>query len=197
MEQKTEQIGKITKDTTIGDIVDKYPQVVETLMELGVHCVGCHVSPFESLEMGFKGHGMTDDDVENAVKKLNVVIKKNPHEQKAREKEIDLSNAKIFVTDKAANKIKEILAQEKKQALRVSVHPGGCSGFQYGLELDDKSTDNDIVVNNKGIKLFVDKASMAKLNGANIDYLDSLQGAGFKISNPNAASSCGCGSSFS
>ena len=196
MEQKTEQIGKITKDTTIGDIVDKYPQVVETLMELGVHCVGCHVSPFESLEMGFKGHGMTDDDVENAVKKLNVVIKKNPHEQKAREKEIDLSNAKIFVTDKAANKIKEILAQEKKQALRVSVQPGGCSGFQYGLELDDKSTDNDIIITNKGIKLFVDKASMAKLNGANIDYLDSLQGAGFKISNPNATSSCGCGSSF-
>jgi len=165
-------------------------------MELGVHCVGCHVSPFESLEMGFKGHGMTDDDVENAVKKLNVVIKKNPHEQKAREKEIDLSNAKIFVTDKAANKIKEILAQEKKQALRVSVQPGGCSGFQYGLELDDNSTDNDIIVKNKGIKLFVDKASMAKLNGANIDYLDSLQGAGFKISNPNATSSCGCGSSF-
>ena len=197
MEQKTEQIGKITKDTTIGDIVDKYPQVVETLMELGVHCVGCHVSPFESLEMGFKGHGMTDDDVENAVKKLNVVIKKNPHEQKAREKEIDLSNAKIFVTDKAANKIKEILAQEKKQALRVSVQPGGCSGFQYGLELDDKSTDNDIIITNKGIKLFVDKASMAKLNGANIDYLDSLQGAGFKISNPSATSSCGCGSSFS
>ena len=89
MEQKTEQIGKITKDTTIGDIVDKYPQVVETLMELGVHCVGCHVSPFESLEMGFKGHGMTDDDEENAVKKLNVVIKKNPHEQEARDNEMD------------------------------------------------------------------------------------------------------------
>ena len=100
------------------------------------------------------------------------------------------------MTDKAANKIKEILAQEKKQALRVSVQPGGCSGFQYGLELDDKSTDNDIIITNKGIKLFVDKASMAKLNGANIDYLDSLQGAGFKISNPNATSSCGCGSSF-
>mgnify|MGYP001602506130 FL=1 len=197
MEQKTEQIGKITKDTTIGDIVDKYPQVVETLMELGVHCVGCHVSPFESLEMGFKGHGMTDDDVENAVKKLNEVIGKSPKNKKTiRGKEPDLSNATISVTDKAANKIKEILAQEKKQALRVSVQPGGCSGFQYGLELDDKSTDNDIIIKNKGIKLFVDKASMAKLNGANIDYLDSLQGAGFKISNPSATSSCGCGSSF-
>src|SRR3989338_10040360 len=110
MEQKTEQIGKITKDTTIGDIVDKYPQVVETLMELGVHCVGCHVSPFESLEMGFKGHGMSDDDVENGVKKLNEVIGKSPKNKKTvGEKIHDLSNATISVTDKAANKIKEIL----------------------------------------------------------------------------------------
>ena len=196
MEQKVE-LQKITKDTTIGDIVDKYPQVVDTLTNLGVHCVGCHVSPFESLEMGFKGHGMTDEQVNDAVIKLNDVIDKNSVQQKVEEKEVDLSNAKVTVTDNAAKKIKEIITQEKKVALRVSVQSGGCSGSSYGLELDDKSTDNDIVIEEKGIKLFIDKASMAKLNGASVDYVDSLQGAGFKINNPKATSSCGCGSSFS
>ncbi len=196
MEQKVE-MKKITKDTTIGNIIEKYPQTIKTLMDFGVHCVGCDVSPFESLEMGFKGHGMTDEQINEAVTKLNEIVEKNPQEQKAEEKEVDLSNAKVTVTDKAADKIKEIIAQEKKEALRVSVQPGGCSGSQYGLELDDKSTDDDIVIEEKGIKLFIDKKSMAKLNGADIDYVDSLQGAGFKVSNPNATESCGCGSSFS
>ena len=187
----------IDKDSLIGEIVENHPEVIETLMSFGVHCVGCHVSPFESLEMGFKGHGMTDQEVNEAVIKLNEVIEKTPQIKTVEDKqEVDLSYTKISVTKKAANKIKEILQQEKKKALRVSVVPGGCSGFQYGLELEDKSTSSDIVVQEKGVKLFIDKASMAKLNGANIDYIESLQGAGFKINNPNATSTCGCGSSF-
>ena len=195
MEQKTEQIQKITKDTTIGEIVEKYPQVVDTLTSFGVHCVGCHVSPFESLEMGFKGHGLDDAKIVEAVNKLNEVIEKNPVKQEQKE-EVDLSSATLTVTDKAAEKIKSLIEQEKKQALRISVKPGGCSGFEYGMELDDKTTDNDIVIEQKGVKIFVDKESMQKLNGVNVDYVDSLQGAGFKISNPNAQSTCGCGSSF-
>jgi len=193
MEQ--EQIQKITKDTTIGEIVDKYPQVVDTLTSFGVHCVGCHVSPFESLEMGFKGHGMDDAKIQEAVIKLNEVINKNPVEIKKEEPK-DISNATLNVTDKAAEKIKALIEQEKKQALRISVKPGGCSGFEYGMELDDKTTDDDIVIEQKGIKIFVDKESMQKLDGVNVDYVDSLQGAGFKISNPNASKTCGCGSSF-
>ena len=195
MEQKTEQIQKITKDTTIGDIVEKYPQVVDTLTSFGVHCVGCHVSPFESLEMGFKGHGLDDAKIVEAVNKLNEVIEKNPVKQEQKE-DADLSNATLTVTDKAAEKIKALIEQEKKQALRISVKPGGCSGFEYGMELDDKTTDNDIVIEQKGIKIFVDKESMQKLNGVDVDYIESLQGAGFKISNPQAKSTCGCGSSF-
>jgi len=193
MEQ--EQIQKITKDTTIGEIVDKYPQVVDTLTSFGVHCVGCHVSPFESLEMGFKGHGLDDAKIVEAVNKLNEVIENNPVKQEQKE-EIDVSNATLTVTDKAAEKIKALIEQEKKQALRISVKTGGCSGFEYGMELDDKTTDNDIVIEEKGVKIFVDKESMQKLNGVNVDYVDSLQGAGFKISNPQAKSTCGCGSSF-
>src|SRR3990167_601723 len=99
-----EQIQKITKDTTIGEIVEKYPQAVETLMSFGVHCIGCHVSPFESLEMGFKGHGMDDATINEAVKKLNGVIENRPVE--AKEKNVDISDPKFNVTYKAAEKIK-------------------------------------------------------------------------------------------
>ena len=194
MEQ--ENIQKITKDTTIGEIVEKYPHVVETLMNYGVHCVGCHVSPFESLEMGFKGHGLDDATIEEAVKKLNEIIEKSPVQEEKQEINIDADNAKLTVTDKAAEKIKDLIKQEKKEALRISVVPGGCSGYEYGMELDDKSNDNDIVFREKGIKIFVDKASIQKLNGSNVDYVESLQGAGFKIDNPNSKSTCGCGHSF-
>ncbi|MCH8067577.1 MAG: iron-sulfur cluster insertion protein ErpA [Nanoarchaeota archaeon] len=144
--------------------------------------------------MGFKGHGLDDVKIEEAVKKLNEVIG-NSTKQEQKE-EVDLSNATLTVTDKAAEKIKALIEQEKKQALRISVQPGGCSGHTYGMELDDKSTDDDIVIEQKGIKIFVDKASMEKLNGVDVDYVDSLQGAGFKINNPQAKSTCGCGSSF-
>jgi len=198
MDQKTEQINPITKDTNIGEIVDKYPEVIDTLTGFGVHCVGCHVSPFESIEMGFKGHGMTDQQVEEAVRKLNEVIKKNGSikTDEPEQKEFDFSKATLDVTDKAAEKIKAFIEQEKKQGLRISVVPGGCSGFKYDMTLDDKALDDDIVIEEKGIKIFVDKSSMVKLNGSNVDFVDSLQGAGFKISNSGSASSCGCGESF-
>ena len=193
MEQNTEHV-QITKETTIGEIVEKYPQVVETLMSFGVHCVGCHVSPFESLEMGFKGQGLDDATIEEAVKKLNEEIENSPKQEES--KEIDIKNPKINVTENAAKKIKTLIMQEKKKALRISVLPGGCSGYQYGMELDDNSTENDIVVEQRGIKIFIDKESIKKLNGSNVDYIDSLQGAGFKIDNPVATKTCGCGNSF-
>ena len=123
-EQKVEQLG-ITKDTNIGEIVEKYPEVIDTLTGFGVHCVGCHVSAFESLEMGFKGHGMSDEQISDAVIKLNEVIKKNNPNKKEVEEEFDFSKATLNVTDKAAEKIKELIKQEKMQGLRISVTPGG------------------------------------------------------------------------
>ena len=194
MEQNTEHV-QITKETTMGEIVEKYPQAVETLMSFGVHCIGCHVSPFESLEMGFKGHGLDDATIEEAVKKLNEVIENNPVQEKD-DVDVTQENAKITVTKKAAEKIKALIKQEKKRALRISVMPGGCSGYQYGMELDDKAAADDITIEEQGIRIFIDKESIKKLNGSNVDYIDSLQGAGFKIDNPKATKTCGCGNSF-
>ncbi|MDQ6997946.1 MAG: iron-sulfur cluster insertion protein ErpA [Mariprofundus sp.] len=103
----------------------------------------------------------------------------------------------VALTEAAAVKVQGLLEKEADTLnLRVFVSGGGCSGFQYGFTFDDKINDNDTVVENHGVKLLVDQMSMEMLNGSEIDYQTSLQGESFVIRNPNAASSCGCGKSF-
>lgn len=190
MEQEAKEVKAqlITKDMTIGDVVAKYPSATDVLMSAGVHCVGCHVSYHETLEQGFKGHGMSDEEVNAVITQLNAAVE-----------ESKLDEGKDFIiTNKAAEKLKEVLKENNKESsgLRVEIVPGGCSGFQYGLELDDNTTDLDLVLEEKGVKVILSKENMQFLKGAKLDYVDSLQGAGFKISNPNAHSTCGCGQSF-
>lgn len=104
----------------------------------------------------------------------------------------------INVTEKAISKVNELLTQEKKQGhhLRVFVEGGGCSGFQYGLSFVDKQEADDNIIECKGFNLLIDPMSAMYLSGAEIDFIDGLHGSGFKISNPNAVSTCGCGHSF-
>ena len=188
MEQEAKVKQLITKEMTIGDVVAKYPAVIEPLQAAGVHCVGCHVSYSETLEQGFKGHGMSDEEVDIVITNLNTAVE-----------ESKMDDGKEFiVTNKAAEKLKEVLKENNKEGsgLRVEIIPGGCSGFQYGLELDDNTTDLDLTFEEKGVKIIVSKENMQFLKGVKLDYVDSLQGGGFKISNPNAHSSCGCGQSF-
>ena len=103
----------------------------------------------------------------------------------------------INMTDAAINKVKGYLEEEenKGKALRLFVESGGCSGFQYGLAFDD-AQEGDTELEFSGVKVIVDSRSAAYVKGADIDFVESLQGSGFKITNPNAASSCGCGNSF-
>ena len=104
----------------------------------------------------------------------------------------------VDFTPKAAAKVKALIAQGDQGAhvLRVYIEGGGCSGFQYGFELEAAPGDDDTVVECDGIKLVVDPLSIQYLMGAKVDYLEDLQGARFVISNPNAKTTCGCGSSF-
>lgn len=106
----------------------------------------------------------------------------------------------ISVTEAAASKIGTLLVEEKKDeaGLRVFVQGGGCSGFQYGLMLEDGSGDAEVdrVFQSNGVTLFVDPISIRYLNGAEVDFVDNLMGGGFTIKNPNAKSTCGCGQSF-
>ena len=102
-------------------------------------------------------------------------------------------------TDAAATKVKEMIVDEGNDALklRVYVSGGGCSGFQYGFAFDENANDDDTVVEKCGVSLLIDAMSFQYLAGAEIDYQEGLEGARFVIKNPNAASTCGCGSSFS
>ncbi len=104
----------------------------------------------------------------------------------------------VTVSAKAAHRIAEILKAESSPAmLRVAVTGGGCSGFQYNFTLDDTKMDDDLVIARDGATVLVDPMSLDFLKGAEIDFVDDLIGASFKINNPNATSSCGCGTSFS
>ena len=103
----------------------------------------------------------------------------------------------INMTPAAADKVRELLAQENDPslALRVFVAGGGCSGLQYGMTLDEEQ-EGDTVIPISGFSILVDEMSMGYIDGSEIDYVDSLMGAGFTVNNPNAVSSCGCGHSF-
>ena len=112
---------------------------------------------------------------------------------------MDEPPAPIVFTDSAANKVKELVEEEGNPdlKLRVFVQGGGCSGFQYGFTFDELVNDDDTQMAKNGVSLLIDAMSLQYLVGAEIDYKDDLQGAQFVIKNPNATTTCGCGSSFS
>ncbi len=104
----------------------------------------------------------------------------------------------VTLSSTAAKRIVKVLAQEPKGAmLRVAVSGGGCSGFQYAFEITQQTASDDLVVSRDGATLLVDPISLEFLNGSEVDFVDDLIGQSFKIHNPNATSSCGCGTSFS
>lgn len=104
----------------------------------------------------------------------------------------------ITFTDSAARKVRELVLEERNPGLklRVYISGGGCSGFQYGFTFDENMEDGDIEVTNDGVSLLIDPMSFQYLEGSEVDYSESLMGAQFVIRNPNATTTCGCGSSF-
>ena len=107
--------------------------------------------------------------------------------------------APLIFTDSAANKVKSLIDEEgnPELKLRVFVSGGGCSGFQYGFTFDEVQNEDDTIMQKNGVTLLIDPMSYQYLVGAEIDYTESVEGAQFVIKNPNATSTCGCGSSFS
>ncbi|RDE66199.1 iron-sulfur cluster insertion protein ErpA [Aggregatibacter segnis] len=105
----------------------------------------------------------------------------------------------LTFTDAAAQKVKSLITEEENPALKLRVYitGGGCSGFQYGFTFDEKVNDGDLTVENAGVQLVIDPMSLQYLIGGTIDYTEGLEGSRFVVNNPNASSTCGCGSSFS
>ena len=104
----------------------------------------------------------------------------------------------VTITPMAESKIKELIQEEKDAVgLRIYVRGGGCHGYQYGMAFESKMSDDDTVIEKGDVKVILDSQSAQLLGGAEVDYVDSLQGSGFAIKNPQAKTTCGCGSSFS
>lgn len=103
------------------------------------------------------------------------------------------------ITDKAIDKLQQILTQEenKNSKIRIYVEGGGCSGFSYGFAIEDDSQEDDFIFNDKDVEILIDPISFGYLEGITVDFKDDIEGARFSIQNPKAASTCGCGSSFS
>jgi iron-sulfur cluster insertion protein len=112
--------------------------------------------------------------------------------------EIKARPGPFSVSENAARRIGAILANEQKPdlRLRISVSGGGCSGFQYGFALDDREEEGDIAVEQDGVRVVIDGMSLLYMMGCEVDYVEDLTGSYFRVNNPNASSSCGCGNSF-
>ena len=179
----------ITLDMTIANIFEKFPsksqRLAQAMTNAGLHCTSCSAATWETLEAGMLGHGMSKDHMERLVHELNSILRE----------EVDLST--ITLTARAAEKFAQFAKDEGMEGsgLRFGDTAGGCGGFQYLLDFAEKAEEDDETFEAHGMKVFVKKAALNRLLGCTIDYVDGLQGAGFKISNPNVKSSCGCGSS--
>jgi iron-sulfur cluster assembly protein len=185
-EQKHE---KITRDMTIAEIFSFFPhksqRLAQAMTNAGLHCTSCSAATWETLEAGMLGHGMPDMAIQKLLDELNIILGE----------EINFDT--ITLTPRAAKKFREFAKEEGNEnyALRFSDTAGGCGGFQYILDFSEGASEDDAVFESEGVKIHIKKGMLGRLLGSIIDYVDGLQGAGFKISNPNVKSACGCGSS--
>lgn len=176
----------VTKDSTIGDIITNYPESAEVMMKYGLHCFGCHVAYYETLEQGVAGHGMDPKIVPKLVKDMNEFIAKSKIEKPK-------NNDSIAVTLEAVKKILELQKKEKKDGygLRFAIIANGCS-MMYAMNFEKDPNKDDFVIKQGKLNVFIDRESMQLVNGSTIDFVMSSQGTGFKITNPNAKGGCGC-----
>ncbi len=173
----------IKPDMTISDVIDQYPQSIEIMLSYGLHCVGCHANVYDTLESGSLGHGMPEDVFKNMIDELNSAA-------------LNKSDKDLELTPRAIEVISEMAKQENKAGLKIKVIKGGCAGSSYDLSLEDSPEEGDKVIEFESLKIFIDNDSFNKIKGSTIDYVKGLQGAGVKITNPNAKAGCGCGNSF-
>ncbi len=182
-------LEQVDPDMAIEEIFATFPQksqkLAQAMKNKGLNCVGCNASTWETLEMGVLGHGMTHDDLNALVQELNDIINEK------------VNATTVTISPKAADKYQSILKEEKKEGygLRFMEKAAGCSGFEYTLDFSEKALEHDEIFYSQGLEIHIPKTIVSRLIGSEIDYIDGLQGAGFKVSNPNVKSSCSCGTS--
>lgn len=191
-----ETTSHITKDTRISNVLSQHPdrarRLADIMTEFGIHCVGCGAAGHESLEQGVLGHGFSKRELDALIAQLNQALAEDaPSSAPSGEFGLTLSPA-------AAAKVKDIMQQHgnPNAVLRVEVLEGGCSGFKYELRVVDEALGTDWSSQLDGVHVAVDQTGLDKINGIEIDYVDTLNESGFKFNNPNASHGCGCGKSF-
>ncbi len=180
---------KINRQMTIDDILSLYPnkaqKIAQEMTKAGLHCAGCHAATWETLEAGMLGHGMNEQAITYLEDKINGILQE------------ESDPFTITLTPIAAEKFNAILQEEGKKGwgLRLDEEMAGCSGFEYILDYCEKALPEDETFVSQSIQIHVNKKKVSRLIGTEIDFVESLQNSGFKISNPNVRSSCGCGTS--
>lgn len=180
---------QIHRQMTIESILSMFPHKAQKLSQeitnAGLHCIGCGAATWETLEAGMYGHGMSDEQIDTLVNRLNALLAE----------QVDATT--ITLTSTAATKYLQILDSEGKQGwgIRFTEKAAGCNGFEYVLDYSENPQPDDEVFESRGIEIHINRGMLPRLIGSEIDYIDGLQGCGFKVTNPNVRSSCGCGSS--
>ncbi len=181
---------KISKEMTIEEIFSRFPQKSQKLGQemtnTGLHCVGCGAATWETLETGMLGHGFELEQVDQLIERLNAILAE------------ESDTTTITLTPRAAQQFRHILAEEGKEgwALRFGIRAGGCNGFEYILDYSQHPKKDDRVFSSEhNVDIHVNEQMVERLMGSQIDFVNGLEGSGFKVSNPNAKGSCGCGKS--
>lgn len=188
---QSESAQTITREMTIESIFSKFPhksqKLAQEMTNTGLHCVGCGAATWETLEAGMIGHGFPEEEIDALIGRLNGILA-----------EASDLNA-ISMTKRAAEKFSNILKEEGKEGwgLRFADRAAGCSGFEYVLDYSEKALPDDIKFLSHGVEIHVNESVAPRLIGSEIDFVDGLNGSGFKISNPNVKGACGCGKSQS
>jgi iron-sulfur cluster assembly protein len=185
----------VRKDMKVGEVVAKFPNSTDIMLQHGLHCVGCHISPYETIEQGSRAHGMSEGEIDEMVVEINAFIK---DEEKTLLAENDGTLPAISLTEKAARQLKKLMSAEGKDGfgLRVGVADGGCAGQSYEMDFEHAPKGDDASQVSHGIAVFYSKGLEDALRGTVIDFRESLNASGFTMRNPNAKRSCACGSSF-
>jgi len=188
-------ISMITKEMIIGEVVEKYPGASGLMANFGLHCFGCHANPYETIEDGVISHGFSETELNTLLIELNTLAeqsKKNTINQEHSQEKI------VSLTENAAAEVKNMLKMQGREGfgLTINVKSGGCAGFMYEINFAKEPSARDIVVEDQGLKLFVDPEAVEFVRGAQVEYVAGLMNAGFKVVNPNEKKACGCGSSI-
>ena len=164
---------KINEEMLIGEVIAKHPEVADVMLSYGLHCVGCHVGVHESIKEGSLAHNMSEKKIEELIKEMNETIE-------------DIKNKKISMSDLAVKKFKELLKEDKKEGygLKLTIIKEN-SLENYDLDFAEKPLANDEVIEEKGLKIFIDKELLKKVKGTRINYVEGMMGLGFRIFTPN------------